>query len=271
MKIPLEDLASDIIGKAQRGLGMADSTLAEAAGIAPGELKQLKAGRQIPEREVVKKIGAALSLKPDALFESLQQSWYPRHREIEGLAMFNTPFDDLTVNSYLAWDPSTGATIAIDTGSDCSGMLDHLRARSLNLRLILLTHTHGDHIFDLDRLKEKTGAPVFVSRKEQLDGAQSIDAEKKFTLDNLRVETKPTSGHSVGGLTYFVTGLAVPVAFVGDAMFAGSMGGGAVSYEDALRNNREQILTLPPETILCPGHGPLTTVGEEQQHNPFFP
>ena len=53
-------------------------------------------------------------------------------------------------------------------------------------------------------------------------------------------------------------------------MFAGSMGGGLVSYEDALRNTREQILSLPDDTILCPGHGPLTTVGEEKRHNPFF-
>jgi glyoxylase-like metal-dependent hydrolase (beta-lactamase superfamily II) len=49
------------------------------------------------------------------------------------------------------------------------------------------------------------------------------------------------------------------------------MGGGAISYTDALRNNRSKILTLPGETVLCPGHGPLTSVAEEKQHNPFFP
>src|SRR5439155_1351332 len=57
---------------------------------------------------------------------------------------------------------------------------------------------------------------------------------------------------------------------VGDSLFAGSMGGGNVSYDDALRNNLEKILTLRDETIICPGHGPMTTVGEEKQHNPFF-
>jgi glyoxylase-like metal-dependent hydrolase (beta-lactamase superfamily II) len=60
------------------------------------------------------------------------------------------------------------------------------------------------------------------------------------------------------------------VAVVGDSLFAGSMGGGNVSYADALRNNLEKILTLPDETIICPGHGPMTTVGEEKVHNPFF-
>jgi hydroxyacylglutathione hydrolase len=63
---------------------------------------------------------------------------------------------------------------------------------------------------------------------------------------------------------------AKPVAVVGDSMFAGSIGGGMVSYVDALRNNREQILTLPDSTIICPGHGPLTTVREQKHANPFF-
>jgi glyoxylase-like metal-dependent hydrolase (beta-lactamase superfamily II) len=68
-----------------------------------------------------------------------------------------------------------------------------------------------------------------------------------------------------------VRGLARTVAIVGDAIFAGSMGGGAVSYQDALKTNRENILSLPDETVLCPGHGPLTTVGEQKKVNPFFP
>ena len=71
-------------------------------------------------------------------------------------------------------------------------------------------------------------------------------------------------------MTYFVTGLAHPLAIVGDSIFAGSMGGGNVSYKDAVNNNLKKILTLPDDTIICPGHGPLTTVAEEKEHNPFF-
>ena len=71
-------------------------------------------------------------------------------------------------------------------------------------------------------------------------------------------------------MTFFVTGLARPIAVVGDSIFAGSMGGGNVSYKEAIKNNVEKILTLPDETIICPGHGPMTTVGEEKVHNPFF-
>jgi glyoxylase-like metal-dependent hydrolase (beta-lactamase superfamily II) len=68
-----------------------------------------------------------------------------------------------------------------------------------------------------------------------------------------------------------VTGLAKPLVVVGDALFAGSMGGGMVSFADALANNRSQIFTLADETVICPGHGPLTTVGLEKRHNPFYP
>src|SRR5437868_15503160 len=71
-------------------------------------------------------------------------------------------------------------------------------------------------------------------------------------------------------MTFVATGLARPVAIVGDSLFAGSMGGGTVSYKDAVQNNLEKILTLPDETIICPGHGPMTSVGEEKKHNPFF-
>jgi glyoxylase-like metal-dependent hydrolase (beta-lactamase superfamily II) len=60
------------------------------------------------------------------------------------------------------------------------------------------------------------------------------------------------------------------MAIVGDSLFAGSMGGGNVSYQDALGNNLEKILTLSDDTIICPGHGPMTTVIEEKRHNAFF-
>ena len=80
-----------------------------------------------------------------------------------------------------------------------------------------------------------------------------------------------THGHSVGGMSYIIDGLSSPVAIVGDAIFAGSMGGGMVSFADALNTNREKLMTLSEETIICPGHGPMSTIAEEKQYNPFFP
>ena len=74
-----------------------------------------------------------------------------------------------------------------------------------------------------------------------------------------------------GMMTGWGHGLGQPVAIVGDALFAQSMGGGMISYQDALATNRAEIFTLSDETVVCPGHGPMTTVGEEKAHNPFFP
>ena len=92
-----------------------------------------------------------------------------------------------------------------------------------------------------------------------------------FKIGTLSVSTRLTKGHSPGGTTYVIHGLDRPVAIVGDALFAQSMGGGMISYQDALETNRKEIFTLPDETVVCPGHGPMTSVGEEKAHNPFFP
>ena len=191
--------------------------------------------------------------------------------EIEGLAQFNTTYHDMTVNAYLIWDPATREAVAFDTGADCQEMLQRIEKENLSVKLILLTHAHPDHVADLRRLRKATGAPVYISEFENRKRERKQSRkESAFELDHCEIEARLTSGHSPGGMTYVVTGLSRPVAIVGDSLFAGSMGGGNVSYEDALRNNREKILTLPDETIICPGHGPMTTVGEEKAHNPFF-
>jgi glyoxylase-like metal-dependent hydrolase (beta-lactamase superfamily II) len=195
------------------------------------------------------------------------KAWYPRDPgPIAGLACFNTPYEDMTVNSYVVFDPETKIAAAFDTGADCSGMLQ----LPVKIQQIFITHIHGDHILELDRLIEKTGAKAYVSEREPIAGAEPFADGRRFQIGKLQVETRRTSGHARGGVTYVVTGLAKRLAIVGDAIFAGSMGGGAVSFEEALRTNRENILTLPDDTVICPGHGPLTTVGEEKLHNPFF-
>jgi hydroxyacylglutathione hydrolase len=93
----------------------------------------------------------------------------------------------------------------------------------------------------------------------------------KWNVGALSIEPRLTRGHSEGGTTYVINGLSRPVAVVGDAIFAGSIGGPKLSYADALEGIRSQILSLPDNTVICPGHGPLTTVGEEKANNPFFP
>ena len=267
--IPLEDNFNDIVGKAMRGLQFTDAQLAEAAGVTAEDVNKFRDGEW--DETTARAVAPALGLKADALCALGHRAYSPAPVALDGLAQFNTPFEDMTVNSYLVWDAASGEAVAFDTGADCTDMLALLAAKNLRVNVILLTHTHGDHIFDLDRLKSKTGAPAFVGDREPLDGAESFAGGRSWSVGALHIETRLTWGHSKGAITYIVSGLARPVAIVGDAIFAGSMGGGGVSYTAALRTNREEILTLPDDTILCPGHGPMTTVGEEREHNPFFP
>jgi glyoxylase-like metal-dependent hydrolase (beta-lactamase superfamily II) len=267
MPIPLEDNVSDIIGKAQRGLGISDSQLAERAGVTPDIVRGLRSGEF--DDDAIACVAPVLKLSSAGLRKLASGKWDPVG-EIAGLAQFNTTYHDMTVNAYLAWDPATHDAAAFDTGADCTEMLRRIDQEKLSVRLILLTHAHPDHVADLHRLRKATDAPVYISELEPEEGAQAIAEGKRFKVGSLKIEARLTSGHSRGGITYVVTGLARPVAIVGDSLFASSMGGGNVSYEDALRNNREKILTLPDETIVCPGHGPLTTVGKEKRDNPFF-
>ena len=268
--IPLEDNFSDIIGKAQRGLKWSDDQLAARAGISAHDLERVKSGQF--DETIVRKLAKPLNLGPDTLVAVGKKAWYPKPiGDIGGLASFNTPYEDMTVNSYMLWDPATRQAAVVDTGADATPMLRLAKDKQLTIKLILLTHTHVDHIADLKRLKAETKAPAYVGENEGFDEADPFREGKVFTLGNLKIETRQTSGHARGGITYVAAGLARPIGVVGDAIFASSMGGGLVSYEEALRNNRQKIFTLPDETILCPGHGPLTTVGEEKLNNPFYP
>src|SRR5438270_7112987 len=267
--IPLEDNVGDIIGKAQRGLGISDSELAEKAGASSQKIRELREGDV--DEAVLLSVAPILRLDGLALLGLAKGEWRPEKIEAtDGLAQFNSDYDGMAVNAYLAWDPTTRAAAAFDTGGDCKEMVRFAHRHKLNVQLIFLTHAHADHVADLPSLREETGADVFAPAKEPVPGAEPIDEGKRFQLGNLQIETRLTWGHSPGGVTYVITGLSRPVAVVGDSLFAGSMGGGNVSYRDALQNNLEKILTLPYDTILCPGHGPMTTVGEEKRHNPFF-
>jgi len=267
--IPLEDNVGDIIGKAQRGLGISDSELAKKAGVELATIRKLHEGDF--DEAALLRVAPVLNLAADPLCELAKDDWRPeRIDERDGFAQFNTRFHDMTVNAYLVWDPATRAAAVFDTGADCSEIVRFANRHKLKVELILLTHAHPDHVADLPRLREETGANVFGPAREPVSGVEPIDEGKHFHLGNLEIDTRMTWGHSQGGMTYVVNGLARSIAIVGDSLFAGSMGGGNVSYQDAVRNNLDKILTLPNETVICPGHGPMTTVGEEKQHNPFF-
>ena len=267
--ISLEDNYTDVVGKAQRGLGLSDTELARRAAIPASELGHFKGGGF--DVETARKLAGPLNLGAESLVELGQKSWHPEGVNVDGLAMFNTPYEDVTVNSYLIFDPKTRQAAAFDTGSTVAGMLEFAAGRQLKIESIFITHSHADHIADLRRLEAATAAEVYIGQNEHFHGPQQFAPGAVFRVGNLKIETRQTSGHARGGITYVITGLVRRLAVVGDALFAASMGGGAVSYEEALRTNRKEIFSLPDDTVICPGHGPLTTVGEQKKHNPFFP
>lgn len=269
LTLPLEDSHLDILGKARRGLKLDDEELVRRAGISAADFDRIQAGEILPE--TLGRLAAVLDLGPRAFTDSARKAWRPQAVAVAGLKTFTTHFEDMTVNSYLIWDAASKKAVAFDSGADAGGMLDFTAVQGLDIELILITHTHIDHIFDLDRLRENTGAPAWLGDREPaLAGTKSFVAGKSFRVGALTIETRLTWGHADGGITCVVSGLPRPVAVVGDAIFAGSMGGGKVSYADALRTTRKEILSLPDETVLASGHGPLTTVAEEKSHNPFF-
>ncbi len=267
--IELEDNFADVIGKSQRGLQISDSELKRKSGADPDAIRKVRDGRF--DQATLRAIAPALNLDAEALVDLAQGKYRPADlKNFDGLAQFSTDYGGMLVNAYLVWDPGTKQAATFDTGADCTSMLKLASKENLTIKMILLTHAHPDHVADLPRLREETGVGVFAPALEPLPGAEKIDEGKHFQLGKIDIEARLTWGHSPGGITFVCTGLARPVAIVGDSMFAGSMGGGSVSYKDAVQNNLEKILTLPDETIICPGHGPMTTVGEEKLHNPFF-
>lgn len=266
--VPLEDRLSDVLGKAARGLHLHAAALANQTGLAQADILQALEGHA--SLETLSKLGTVLNLHVPSLDALASDFIRPAPVQLDGVTGFNTPFDDMTVNSFLVWDPLSREAAAFDTGADVSEMLEFVRGNNLTIRQIFITHSHGDHIFDLDRLQEKTGAPAWTGEKEPVHGATGFTPGKAFAIGALQIETRLTWGHCNGGITYVVRGLERPVAIVGDALFAASMGGGKVSYLDALRTNRECLFSLPDNTVVCPGHGPVTSIGEERRHNPFF-
>ncbi|HLP06548.1 MAG TPA: MBL fold metallo-hydrolase [Opitutaceae bacterium] len=267
--LPLEDNSGDVISKAMRGHNLGDTGLARRAGVTP-EAVQL-ARKDKGDEATLRAIAPCLRLHADALVALRRGAWQPRPVAFpDGFAMATTPFGDMTVNAYLVWDPSSRRAALFDTGASAQPLLAEIEKRHLGLEAIFLTHTHRDHIADLPAVLRHHQVPVWTSEREPLAGSRTFADGSVHELGALRVRALSTWGHSPGGASYVIDGLAHPLAVVGDSLFASSMGGGMESYEAAWKNNVEKLLRLPPATVLACGHGPLTTVGEELAHNPFF-
>ena len=195
----------------------------------------------------------------------------------------------IQANCYVLGCERTKEAAVIDPGGDVDKILMTLAKDKLRCVYIINTHGHFDHTGDNKRLKEVTGAKLVIHRADApmiLDQGSSgslwgmevedspppdlyVEERDVITFGDISLQVIHTPGHSPGGISL----LSNKMVFVGDTLFAGSIGrtdlpGG--DYETLIRNVKEKIFPLGDDVVIYPGHGPKTTVGREKRSNPFF-
>lgn len=271
----LEDHVGDVIRKARKMNDIPSATGAAAAGLSPDDFSRLEREGICAPPVNYPKLAQVIGLNP-AKLQGLADQWLPKVHDLgrwRQSRSFTTAAEDLTVNAYLIWDESIRQAALFDTGVDAAPVLACLAQNQLQLAHVFITHSHWDHVDALPQIRQAFPGAQLHSNAKGAPARQRLQADETVALGRLRVATRATPGHAEDGLTYLITGWpenAPAMAVVGDTIFAGSMGNGNGQWALALQKIREEILSLPGETLLCPGHGPLTTVAEELEHNPFF-
>lgn len=200
----------------------------------------------------------------------------------------------LQCNCSVFGDREGGEAIVIDPGDQPEEILAALRRRHLRLSLIAITHAHIDHVNGARKLKEATGAPIYMNEADlglyrilpeqagwiglpEPEQPPEIDAFLKEG-DTIRAGSVAgtvlhTPGHTEGSVSLYFPDAGGKKLFAGDTLFRGSIGrtdlpGG--STERILRSLHDKLLALDDGTLVIPGHGPVTSIGEERAHNPFL-
>ncbi len=199
------------------------------------------------------------------------------------------PTGPLEVNCYIIGCEKTRKAAVIDPGGDADKILDRLKQHGLDLVTIINTHGHFDHIGGNRDLMAATSAELLIHQDDRqlLDYAEEHAAayglqteaspsptrelvgDEKLSVGELSLQVIHTPGHSPGGICLYVEDCLL----VGDTLFAGSIGrtdlpGG--DHQLLIAGIKEKLLPLPEATRVCPGHGPMTTIGEEKKYNPFL-
>jgi glyoxylase-like metal-dependent hydrolase (beta-lactamase superfamily II)/DNA-binding XRE family transcriptional regulator len=279
----LEDEWFDILQKARTGLGWSLTQAAQAAAVSFETLEHWESGAGAPHLGQLADLAGALGLDPRKLAAIREGGGLPAPRSREGsgpiryLALTGS-MQGYPVHAYLLVRDGAPDAVLIDTGYEPIHALETVLQRRLALRWIVLTHCHRDHMEGASFLKAQTGARVAVPEAEcgvyrahhHEEPDLSVAAHTRIDIGpDFSLRALATPGHTVGGTSYLVGGLCG----VGDALFAGSTGRSMspAGYASLLASLRERIFSLPDDTVLLPGHGPLTTVGDERRNNPFFP
>ncbi|MCC6141705.1 MAG: MBL fold metallo-hydrolase [Nitrospira sp.] len=277
--MPLEDELCDILKKSRMGQGWSVVDLARMTGLPGSDITALERGDRPRDRTEVRALAKALGLRAEPLAQIAIEQWTPVAQHPPAwVETIHGSINGYGVQGYVIHD--AGEALLIDTAYNATAMIEFLSARRLNLVGIGLTHGHADHADGIEQILARYPAPVYLGaedvellswRPPQSQLTTPVHGQT-ITVGRLAVHCLMTPGHTPGGVCYRVDDSQVPVCFVGDTLFSGSIGRSNPStlYQTHLASVRAAVLGLPPEYRLLPGHGPATTVEEELAHNPFY-
>ena len=272
----LEDSLGDIVRKARMSCSVTPEAAAAAAGLSVADYSAVEDSGKAPKNFNFSAVGKLLTLS-GANLEKIANGWLPKPIDTavwSEFRMITSAGDGMTVNAYLIWDSATLEAALFDTGFDAKPILDIIDRNGLALKHVFITHSHEDHIAALEPIRARFPKVRLHSNIKTAPVDQRNRANDFINLGSLRISNRDTPGHAEDGVTYIVGNWPEDgpcVAIVGDAIFAGSMGGAKQLLDLARTKVRDQILSLPDDTLICSGHGPLTTVGEQKANNPWFP
>lgn len=277
--MPLEDDLCDIIKKARTGLKLSVGDVARLTGLPGADITALERGDQLRDRAELRAIANALGLRLTALEDIVLEKWLPQPLPMmPGIETVQGEISGYAVKGYIVHDG--GEAVLIDTAYNAEMMIEILEARSLRLVGICLTHGHADHAEGIQKLVTRWPVPVYLGAddltllhwKPSENQLAAPEHGRTISVGRLKICCLATPGHTPGGICYRIEMPWGPVAFVGDTLFAGSIGRSnpAQLYHTHLESVRRHVLTLPEDCLLLPGHGPGTTVREEFDHNPFY-
>ena len=274
----LEDEFGDILGKGRFGLGLSVADIARIAEVPAAQIEEFEAYQRQPSKAESDQLAKALQLDPESLWAIATSTWAPAPvaLDLDGTRIKQVFYPPMRLTQYIIGDQDTGQAVVIDPGAEAEQFLVAIAESQWTAVGMLITHADGDHVGALDQLNRTLDVPIFVHpiERKRLSSPNSpllktFSYGDRFMIGPFEIEARGTPGHSPGHTSLVIRDFVM----AGDALFAGSLGRtstGSAHYANHLAVVETQLLSLPGSTRLFPGHGPPTTVAEEQAHNPFF-